>query len=1672
MKKYFLLIVASMMTISMMAVGTGDGSTKANAIEFDWDKGNVHMAGTKWYHVDLAPLYEEDNPSLTLYVTNPSRDKSVEASMTATVAGETDSKHYTVSPHEHQVYSTNAGVLVRLRQTEIYLTLTTDGEVRLSAKVFETTDLDETCKDAKTLKWDTETTQTKGYAAWWKVDLNSIKDTVNNKGKDARVTITNIGTKAVNLKAGQSLDCPSSGLTKRNYTIPAGESILDTIPQSMIVSVYPDELYFSIENQEAPVKILVEMVDRPKDPIIPEPGKMDAVVLAVNPTDSTIQSTTINAGQTLFAFSVADLNALAKYEPEFTYRNENGTAAHVTTKMAFERPAYGSSNASYTIPAGEEEIVVYKKNMLEGLTAVDSIYLLTIADQPIKFSARFKHVREGKACKTNIDFNWEAGNIQEGRLKTQWYAVDISEAQDNLMDIVFKIQNLTSYDAKLKASLAFSCPYIDLQEISRTLPAGKTFERTIPYSVFGMMSGMVWVGVDSDQDIKISATLKPTQTKEADEACLKAAKFDWENGVRQKADTTVWYKIAMDEAREQAAKFPTVFVQNFGTAIAHISAELSLECPDSIVNQERTTTIAANGTYTKQIARSLFENIVQDTIYLRVTTDQELSIQIRLSEEKEGTSCRSAIPFNWVSGNQQSANANLWYAVDLRDVMKSSDDIRITIENKDKVNACKGVIQLSFTCPDEEVPSIQEFKLAKSGKRSIMMQNASLETLVDSVVYVNLQGTTTLHFWAERIPAEPWDTIYADGIKLDTIKWNTLYTQTTDTAWYIVPKEQMDYVRNLNEKMKPVAHLKNLGAATTIKGEIAYQFPIVKKMMTKSHSLGANKETHDTIPLGTFDQMLKKDSVIVRITRPAGASNFQFKLELVEAFSGKSRYDAMPIILGKKYELDANTEAWYKLKTSDLKKDKSLHGKSLFVAAKNLGNGATDIKTAVYEGLLSEEDMLEGRGHRSFKKGEGKSHNVPAYAVYAVNDVELYIKVSTTQKVMFETKFQDYSVAATPDTLAGKAKLAVPNVDYVIKANEPQWFAFCVPYIRNNFKYSDDAFASFKKLSSNPAKITTKVTFQDTLTYIIPERSRTLNRQADTATFKEAIGRGIKRLGYNYSLEGTQEAYIDSIIRRLVTADSVTAYVYVNSTEDIQVRINMPQTTGSACGDNDAMRFDWEHGNVNPKDQTTWIHVDLEEGRIPEGKDLRLHVENWADEAASATASVYYDCMDPQPAIKISHSLKAQEDKSKDISRDMLVQLGWPTNVKFLKINYNSDQATRVWAELIEATPRDTLRDTIDLYVCLGTDTLGHTISAPTEWADTISDLMDTVKAAMYDSIRVFRAYVLETPKIIAIENIPASDMPAIKRDAVLDLSKATAWLQAEYDKLLPKCERVTSIKWEYSTDGAIYNAIPATNLGAEHINLRYSITTECGGANDTLFMNPVRSVEKPAEPVCNLFKWNDSVYHYSTKDSIVFSFPKMADSTAVLDLNITNPYVDTLKLVAKYGDRLIMINRAQINKLLADSLDLENDTALVSWYFKANATDAWTFKKHGYYICKFDGSQLEKGFYYAEIDIPAAPGKDCGSKGMSLPYEVKGAAAAPALMPSLARPGEDIRVVNLDPEQNTTIRIYTSEGLLQATYNVSGETSFTIKAANAYGFYMVELTNDDLKSTLRYIVK
>ena len=1358
MKKFLTFVVALVMTIPMMAIGRNDGSTKANAIDFDWETPMTHTSGTKWYRVDLAPLYEEETPALNLFLANKDAFNDTHTSLKATVAGQTDEKSFTIHPKQQRVWSANATMLVRLKQKEIYLTLTSDGTVMMSARVFEAEDLDESCTDALLFNWATGITKPAGVPVWYKVN---IKDAKANTGQDVCVVVTNNGTKKLTLIAGQSLDCPSSGVTRRTIELAAGQTLRDTIPNTMLNGVAFDELYVSLENDQ-PITVTAEYVNRPLVPVLPaDPMGLKYEEKIVPDTSlHTVDVTTLSAGVTYyFKYDVSKLNALKKYEPEFTFRNTGSTQATIDRKMAFDVPAFSAQGNTLVLDGNDESIEVLTKNTLLGLDNA-YIYVMITSDQDIQLISRFKHLREGKACRTNIDFDWINGHTQAASTKL-WYAIDVADARDNIEDIVVHVQNLGNAKASLDASVAFSCPYIDLQEMHHTLAAGATEVRTLGYSTYAMMTDTIWIGVETNQSIKFWASTKPAKTTEPDEACLNAVKFNWEEGAMQNGGDTVWYKISMDEVREKSAKFPTVFVQNLSsTNPAKITAELSLECPDSIANQKRTKTLAANESFSKQLSRNLFENIVQDTIYLKVITTEAIALQIRLTEEAEGASCSSAIPFNWVSGNSQNANDNFWYVVDMRTVMQQGNDIRLHIENRDNAT-CKGVAQLIYECPTVSAPSVQDFTLKAHAEKSITVQNSAFETLSDSMAYVNLQGTTGLRFWVELLPLKHFDTIYADGLTLIPLQWDTLYTQTVDTAWYIIPNSEIEKVRNLEEKAKPVAHLINLGSAMTIKAEGAFAFPITKKMMTKSQKLKANQHFTDTVPSGTFDQIIKKDSIIIRVTRPVGGSNFQFRAELVSAFSGNTRNDALPIRLGERYTQGPNTEMWYKLNTADLKKDTTLFNKALLVVGKNAGKGDAEVQVSVYEGLLSEVDLLEEYGlndyrKRTVKKGQSKSHNIPAQAIYGVGDVELYIKLRTTDSLLFETKFNGTYAPKAVDPKQAEAKLLAPNVEYVVPGdNQEHWYMVCIPYMQNNYIYTDDAKLEYEL--NGKATIEATATFQDEMDCAMPVRKRTINKSGGyhkgAKPLRELIEKAIKKAGQTFDFSGTDPEFMDSLLHRYITKDSITGYVRIKTDNDLKVKLVLEQTTGDACMN--AMMFDWEHGNVNPAHQKTWYQVTLDSVAIPDSCDLRLHVDNWSDalDSVQVSASVYFECGEKATISKTYKQGQSSRD-SIDIDRDLIANLGWPP---YMFIEYNSDTTSHIWAELIPNVPRDTLRDTIIAYVCAGetyTDTITNTpyvINYSMEWRDTVEFQDGPV---MKDSITLFQVHPLVAPEALTVDSM------------------------------------------------------------------------------------------------------------------------------------------------------------------------------------------------------------------------------------------------------------------------------------------------------------------------------
>jgi hypothetical protein len=254
-------------------------------------------------------------------------------------------------------------------------------------------------------------------------------------------------------------------------------------------------------------------------------------------------------------------------------------------------------------------------------------------------------------------------------------------------------------------------------------------------------------------------------------------------------------------------------------------------------------------------------------------------------------------------------------------------------------------------------------------------------------------------------------------------------------------------------------------------------------------------------------------------------------------------------------------------------------------------------------------------------------------------------------------------------------------------------------------------------------------------------------------------------------------------------------------------------------------------------------------------------------------------------------------------------------------------------------------------------------------------------------------------------------------------------------------------------------------------------------GCDSVVTMNVTinKSVVEPARDtvLCNIFNWveADTAIITSGTYTHVFNTVHGCDSVVTLNVVVNAPQYEDLPAVAKYKNRLLVLNRDSINRLpgWANVLDSLSNAGEVKWYKMVGTAPDITKDEvvgDGYYYHNAELTSLV-GTYYAAVMIAAGDGATCDHIGRTSLLVCEAlTSAAPALMPTLARPGEDIKVINLDPDTETVIRVFTADGLLQKAYTVSGEDTFTLKAAYDNGFYLVELISDDMKHTLRYIVK
>ena len=178
--------------------------------------------------------------------------------------------------------------------------------------------------------------------------------------------------------------------------------------------------------------------------------------------------------------------------------------------------------------------------------------------------------------------------------------------------------------------------------------------------------------------------------------------------------------------------------------------------------------------------------------------------------------------------------------------------------------------------------------------------------------------------------------------------------------------------------------------------------------------------------------------------------------------------------------------------------------------------------------------------------------------------------------------------------------------------------------------------------------------------------------------------------------------------------------------------------------------------------------------------------------------------------------------------------------------------------------------------------------------------------------------------------------------------------------------------------------------------------------------------------------------------------------------------------VVALY-DWLLMLNITEIN---AKGYFFGPDD--VKWYRVVGEPDKPSDSAkddetvgHGFYLTlakNFKGT----GDYYAEVDVSVnSAAQLCTDVMRSVIVHYSGTPNNQqlCLLPNSTTLGGQMKLVGLDPNEETTIQVFSSTGHLVDTFISTGETTFMLRAAGVSGCYHVRVSSPTIETVLKYLV-
>ena len=816
MRKFLLSTVALLMAISMMAIGDNSGANKANAIDFDWANGHKPALSTgSWYRVSLSPLKAEANdPTLALYLTNLTDETAaVTVTVEASLLGQSSSSkfNYNIVAKDYQLWSKKSFVaggrelslkqMMDLGLSEIYLQLTSNKEIALSAKVYETEDIvDDACSKAKDFNWAGVNIPV--GEQWFRLNLSEVK----NNNKKLNFVIANQGAVEANVSFEMSLDCPASAvLPAKNWTIAAGAEEENELGTIFLDVLNEDYVFVKLINDQ-PITMRVE-----EEVVVVDPSLYADFDCATAPELVFGEEMNLTAGKHVYKVKREELIAERDFDTEFYVTNNTSEVANLTVETAFACPVTSVVAQNLVINAQESVMKLVKGDMLKAVNS-EWVYIRFITDKDLTASVGMRNV---SPCANAVVFDWNTGaELQAG--ETQWYEMDITTLKQNKQHLYLAFANHSKATALVNLELAMDCQGTILPLIL-PVPAGFDLGQTIDYQILSRSPlNRIYVGVSTDSHIELSASTKDAIAADPT-PCLNALNPEHGKEYKHAAGTTSWYKISLDLLKSKAG-YSSIYLANPGNKRANVTIGMVTDCQYT-TGATITLPIPAGfnlgmlapnviGNLVDALARveKVYNKVDAKDVYLEIKTDQDVLFGLDVTNATTNPCLREdLITFDWNKGAKIKAGTPAWYDVDLTTIKDSGKHVKLTFTNHTDSLVWAATV-VSVDCPAKlTMPLILPVPAHTCIDKFIDYHYFAVPN-VDNI-YVGVVADGVL-----EMAATTYDAVIApsaDCLNAVEVTSDFSYTQKAGSQWYKFP---MGLLNDGGHAGK--ISLRNLGAKT------------------------------------------------------------------------------------------------------------------------------------------------------------------------------------------------------------------------------------------------------------------------------------------------------------------------------------------------------------------------------------------------------------------------------------------------------------------------------------------------------------------------------------------------------------------------------------------------------------------------------------------------------------------------------------------------------------------------------------------------------------------------------------------------------------------------------------------------------------------------------------------